>query len=398
MSIAVRFLSGASPLAPFLRPAGALPVVDGTLQHAQDRVAAALGLTVVEQSPDVPVPPGTVLAFDADVWFTAAMAEALCASPCQAAAVQPDTALGRWTVPLSGLDAVDGVVAMPLWGGAALEGTRADLAALPPLLTGAPDAHTPIRVAPYGPAPHTLNVPSGAMQVAVIRHWMHLLNVNQTALLARRTALGAVNGRTAILKNARSGTPETVTVTPKPAKVHAGVHPAAYVADALIADDAEIESGASVLRSYIGPGVRVADQAVLADCVIAEDCQTLVDTHLRRVVALPGSTLSNLGLEDVALGANVFVTTAVSFYGHPVGENITVDGADSGRATLSGAIGCKSIVGARALVTAGKAIPPDVTVVMRPDEGAVKLDDAGLARAHMRRLPSPYVTDPLSPS
>jgi carbonic anhydrase/acetyltransferase-like protein (isoleucine patch superfamily) len=110
----------------------------------------------------------------------------------------------------------------------------------------------------------------------------------------------------------------------------------------------------------------------------------LVDTSLRRVVAQPGSTLSNLGLSDVIIGRDVFLTTAVSFYGPAPGHDVMVEGRDTGRALLGGAIGARAVLGARALLAAGLALPPGIIVVSKPDEAAAKLDDAGLARAHMR--------------
>ena len=54
------------------------------------------------------------------------------------------------------------------------------------------------------------------------------------------------------------------------------------------------------------------------------------------------------------------------------------------RPVVGCAIGDGALMGARALLQAGLAIPPGTIVVMRPDDGLSRLDDVGLARAGMR--------------
>ncbi|MFZ9890044.1 MAG: hypothetical protein ACO3JL_21310, partial [Myxococcota bacterium] len=139
-----------------------------------------------------------------------------------------------------------------------------------------------------------------------------------------------------------------------------------------------------VMRSFLGEGVHVADHAVIADCVIGPGSHTLVDTHLRRVVAMGGSTLSNLGTSDLLLGREVFLTTGVAFFGGEPSRTVVVEGADTHRPVLGGCVGHKVTLGARALFAAGVAVPSGTVVVGRPDEAAQKLDERGLLRAHMR--------------
>ena len=98
---------------------------------------------------------------------------------------------------------------------------------------------------------------------------------------------------------------------------------------------------------------------------------------------MPDSTLSNLNLADVVIGRNAFVTTAVATFGPAPGQDVVVEGRATGRPVLGAAIGARCILGSRALLQAGTALPPGLLIVARAEEAAGKLDDAGLARATM---------------
>ena len=153
----------------------------------------------------------------------------------------------------------------------------------------------------------------------------------------------------------------------------------------ILAAGVEVEAGATILQSYLGEGVRVTSRSVLSRCVIGAGCHTLIDTHLRRVVALPGSTLASLGTEDLVLGRELFITTGVAFFGGGVGETVRVEGEDTKRPVLGGAVGHRTILGARALFDAGVCVPGELLVVGRPDDAVSRTDDAGLQRALARR-------------
>jgi carbonic anhydrase/acetyltransferase-like protein (isoleucine patch superfamily) len=222
------------------------------------------------------------------------------------------------------------------------------------------------RVAPFGHAPFTLALPDVTRLGGTLMHWLHVLEVNVAFLHTLRRRRGAVGKKNVKEKGAR-------------------IHGTAHVAGTLLGAGAEIEAGASVIDSYIGPGVKIAAHSVVVGSVIGQGCHTLIDTHLRRVVAFPGSTLSNVGTTDALFGREIFITTGVQFFAGEPGRTVVVEGVDTGRPVLSGAIGHKTILGARALFQAGVAVPSGSVIVMRPDEGATKLDERGLARASMMR-------------
>jgi NDP-sugar pyrophosphorylase family protein len=161
------------------------------------------------------------------------------------------------------------------------------------------------------------------------------------------------------------------------------IHPSAYVHNSVLEDGVTLEANASVVDSHVGAGVHIADHAVIAQCVLGAGCRTLVDTHLRRVIALPDSTLSNLDLQDVVIGTGVFVTTAVAYFQGQKGMPLVVDGVAVTRPVVGGAIGARCRLGSRALLAAGVSLPPGAVVVARPEEALAKIDAQGLGRAAM---------------
>ncbi len=220
-----------------------------------------------------------------------------------------------------------------------------------------------VRVDPYGPPPHRLRIPTPAAYAAPLTHWLDLLDVNLAALSQQRARLGTGNRKAAGVK----------------------IHPSAHVEGSVLEAGARIDAGASVIGCHVGAGAQIGQKAVFDRCVVGAGCSTLIDTHFRRCVFFPGSTLSSIGETDIIMGQGAFITSAVSLYARLPGLCGTVEGAPSRRPIVGLAIGHRAILGARALFSAGLSVPNDTIIVMRPDEGATKLDDDGLARAHMLR-------------
>lgn len=369
-AVRVRHPAWEAPLFPLDEPPGALWVGDGSLADVQARVCASLGLALRDQDAAEPLPPGARLAFTAATVFSEGTARALVdgATPAQAW-VRAGTPLGRAVSRMRG----EAALRVPLWGGP-LSGrvlelggsAAAALGEVARAVVADEDDALLARVPPHGRPPHGVELPSVLRLCGEIGHWLDALELSLAALHTRRRQLGLLGG------NNRVGR-----------KVD--IHPTAYVSGSILEDGVRLEPHASVIDSFVGAGVLVADHSVIASSVIGPGCRTLVDTSLRRVVAQPDSTLSNLGLSDVIIGRGVFLTTAVSFYGPAPGQDVVVEGRDTGRALLGGAIGARAVLGARALLSAGVALPPGVLIVSKAEEAVARLDDAGLARAHVRR-------------
>jgi carbonic anhydrase/acetyltransferase-like protein (isoleucine patch superfamily) len=267
---------------------------------------------------------------------------------------EDDLRLPLWAGPLAGESAkldVDPVDAFP---GAAVVAVCDE------------DSADVVRVPPYGRAPHTLALPRVAKLGGRLRHWVDVLELSLAAKESARVRLGLVDGKNDI-------------------RGKVDIHPTATVIGSILEDGVRLEQHASVIDSYVGTGALVADHSVIHSCVVGERCRTLVDTSLRRCVAMEDSTLSNLGMSDVILGKHVFLTMSVATFGPDPGSDVVVDGIDTHRAVLGGAVGSRCVLGSRALWRAGVALPPGILVVARPGEAVAKLDDAGLARAASMR-------------
>jgi carbonic anhydrase/acetyltransferase-like protein (isoleucine patch superfamily) len=370
---------GATPLAPFDRPAPQLPFLDLALSAHQERAASACNLEMIDVDIGEDLPTGTVAAIAADLLLTPeALARALNVSQAastDAALVQmgvrPGSALFDATFAPRPDDAdVNAPHRLPFWLGKlggmdsanlVQEGAAAVQSHLE--LLGDDDEER-VRVDPHGAPPHHLRIPRGLALAGRVNHWLSVLNLN-LALLHRQRQVSALNGG----RNQIRG---------KFTK-----HPTAFVSGSIIEDGVTLEADCSVINSYLGRGVQIADHAIVEGSVIGEGCHTLVDTHVRRIVAFSGSTLANLGLADCVLGREVFITTGVQFHGLLPNTDARVGPLNAARPVLGGAVGDGAIVGARALIQVGTAIPSGAVVVMRPHEGLSRIDDEGLARANM---------------
>ena len=352
-----------SAIAPFGDEAAKLPFLDRDLADFQRTEAEAAGFSVIDLPADAPLPPDAHGFFAEDLLFTrevlARLDERRAKDRATRAALAPKTALFDFACPFLSIPD-DRPHLLPLVMGPAK--SSADDAAT--ILFGDDEPVDALNVAPYGAPPHRLRVPSGAV-VGQITHWLHVLNFNQALLARERRRCGALGARNAIRgKIKRSAS--------------------ALLEGSIVEDGVQLEAGCSVIDSYLGRGVSVAAHAVLHRCVVGADCHTLIDTHLRRVVAMRSSTLSNLGITDVLLGRELFITTGVGHFGAVPGQGAVVDGEPIRRPVLGFAAGHKSILGARSLFSTGVAVPSGTIIVMKPDEGAAKITGPGLARAHMR--------------
>ena len=219
-------------------------------------------------------------------------------------------------------------------------------------------------VRPYGTAPHRLQLPVYDAWAISIDHWWQLLDVNLMALAAQKKELGLR---------------ETNQIHP-----NVKIHPTAYVVGSVLERGAIVEPFASVINAHLGEEARVAANSLLHHTVLGAGSQTLVDSHLRRVVVGQNSTVANLGLWDSLIGDDCFVTTAVGVFGQKPFHNVELAGQTIHRPVLGIGVGHGTVLGARALFEAGVYVPDRTLVVGRPDEAAAKLDQAHLKRAKMQ--------------
>ena len=349
---------------PFADDAGALLFGGPTLLTLHEEVAAGCGLRLVDVDANDPLPAGCKALIARDVVVSAAaLRRALELGSARARPLRATVKQGTplFTASTRLLDVV-GDLAIPLWAGP-LPGKIPAALEADDVVVADEDGAVVTDTAPLGAAPHQLFIADVTRLLGRPSHWLHVLELS---LAAARTRLRD---------------PERVR---HKGKRRPRIHPTAYVHNSVLGAGVRVEAHASVVDSVVGADVIVADHTVIWGSVIGERCRTLVDTHLRRVVAMPGSTLSNLDMQDAIFGREVFVTTGVAFFHDGPGRNVVVDGKDSGRAVLGGAIGARSVLGSRALFRCGVALPSRLLVVARPEEAVGKIDEASMSRAAVR--------------
>lgn len=211
-----------------------------------------------------------------------------------------------------------------------------------------------------GPPPHHLELPADGVVVAHVEHWVHLLWVAPLLVPALRARAEGRRRRTASI-------------------VHktAEVHPTAQLDGAIVGANAVVGAGCTIDHSYVGRGARLADFTKITRSVLGDGIHTLADATFSHVVSLGEGTLTNLLLRDVIVGRKVFLTSGVIFWGERLGASITVerDGVevDTQRRFVGGCVGHGSVLGARTIVGPGRAIPNRTIVVMRREEGVLRV-------------------------
>lgn len=159
----------------------------------------------------------------------------------------------------------------------------------------------------------------------------------------------------------------------------AEIHPTAHVEGSIVGEGAQIAAGCSLRHSFVGAGSRLAEHTKLDRCVLGDRALTLADATFSHVVSLGEGTLTNLLLKDVLIGRAVFLTSGVIFWGErDGGGNVTVDRdgqeIDTERRFVGGCVGHGSVLGARTIVAAGRALPNRTMVVMRREEGVLRIE------------------------
>lgn len=245
---------------------------------------------------------------------------------------------------------------------ATLEALRAQAE---PVVVDAPQATYRRELPRLGPPPHHLELPAEGLVAAHLEHWVHLLWLGP--LLVPRLRARA-EGRRRRTRGAEL-----------PSIVHptAEVHPTARLDGAVIGPRAIVGLGCTVDHSYVGADARLADFSKISRSVLGDGVHTLADANFSHVVSLGEGTLTNLQLRDVLIGRRVFLTSGVIFWGEALGQTITVEHEghehDTGRRLLGGCVGHGAVLGARTIVGPGRAIPNRTVVVMRREEGVLRV-------------------------
>lgn len=218
-----------------------------------------------------------------------------------------------------------------------------------------------------GAPPHHLDLPADGILAAHLEHWVHVLWLEPLlvpALIRRREG-----------KSRRFRRAPTQSLIGRGARIH----PSAYLEGAVVGPGAVIGACSSIRHSYVGKDSNLGDFTKLSYSVLGEATHTLADANFHFVVGLGGGTVTSFLLRDALLGKNVFLTSGVIFWSESLEGTIRVEHrgrlVDTERKCLGGCAGHGAILGARTIVAPGIALPNRTTVVMRREEGVLRIED-----------------------
>ncbi len=355
----MRVLDLATRIAPFDDPVGVLPLLGDTFAGLQSAAVVSAG-----------VDPTRITAADyafASAPLIRAFAESH--SSGVGALALPRSAPSAGLTPASSVREVGELLVYDVFidapQDASLDALRRDAT---PVLVDRPWSFRRREVLRVGPPPHHLDIPDDGVVAAHVEHWVHVLWLAPLLVPAFVQHLGGKRRR-----SKRGLAPSWIGKDTK-------IHPSAHLEGAIIGDGARLGAGCSVRHSYLGADSHLSDFTKVTHSVLGEQTHTLVDATFSNVVSLGRGTLANLLLRDTILGNNVFLTSGVIFWNESIDGtvHITKEGEriDSLRKTLGGCAGHGCVLGARTIVAPGQALPNETTVVMRREEGVLRVEDA----------------------
>ncbi|MFA6033579.1 MAG: hypothetical protein WC889_11825 [Myxococcota bacterium] len=228
-----------------------------------------------------------------------------------------------------------------------------------------------------GPAPWVARLPVSEFVIGHVRSWVHILWLNQllTGLYASRAIKDAPAGDRLRIAALRSTVPGVVTGSVIGRYVD--IHPTARVEGSAVGEGVRIGADAYVKDCLVGDDVVIADHARFINCVIGDRCNSLADSFFKDCTFYPDSTLSNVNLMQCVAGRHVFLTAAVLCLLESPERPVEVfhEGrmTPAGRWFLGSCMGHDTILGTRAIMMPGLALPNGVIIVMPPGEGVNKI-------------------------
>lgn len=207
---------------------------------------------------------------------------------------------------------------------------------------------------------------------AHIRHWLHILALNRAAVSLRLAEHVAEHGPIAPVKVGGRFVSRNALMGK-----NVNLHRSVFVEDSIIGEDVEIDSNAIVRSSYIGNTCFVGDHATIIGSAVGPRCFAMSDMIMVNCTSYSDSTLANIMLRHSLVGRNVFLTSGVILLDAEFNQPIKVDHngkrVETGLTFLGSCVGHEALLGTRAIFLPGRAIPNRTIVVMRPEEGAMKI-------------------------
>ncbi len=220
----------------------------------------------------------------------------------------------------------------------------------------------------------TLSFPVTSTLVADLRHWVHLLWLNQVALgmywmdrlrdrplwMLWRALSGLALGRGGVLRR--------LVVTGRNCRIH----PTAHLELCVLGDNVVVGPHASIRNSFVGSGSEIGDRATLLSSLVGPGGFITPKTFLVFSAAYPQATIGNYKLQVSLIGREAHLNPWAGLIDAKFRGAVRVDHEGTLRSTersfLGSCVGHRAVLASKVLIQPGRAIPNDTVVVMRPDE------------------------------
>ncbi|MBW1873672.1 MAG: hypothetical protein JRJ19_16510 [Deltaproteobacteria bacterium] len=228
-----------------------------------------------------------------------------------------------------------------------------------------------------GPPWGYIDLPRTTLLAADIRHWVHIVWLNHLLPWVRLEEYWEDHPGLKRSWRSRGSNPYRRAARRSVIGKNCRIHPTAYVEGSILGDCVSMGPFTCVRDSIISDGVEISDHSKFQRCVVGEKCHTLNDSYFIGCTFYSGSTLASFMLRNSVLGRRVFITSGVMFWDEAIEEPVEVidrgQSVATGRWQLGGCAGHECILGTRAIFLPGRAVPNRTMIVMRPEEGVVKL-------------------------
>jgi carbonic anhydrase/acetyltransferase-like protein (isoleucine patch superfamily) len=233
----------------------------------------------------------------------------------------------------------------------------------------------PIQLPTIGEREKTrLRYPVTSTVVVSIEHWVHILWLNQIAFGIRWMETIRRHPFWTAWRAVRAMSLDKNVILDHLVRRGAGVeiHGTAHVSASILGAGVKVGACATVRNSIVGEGAIIQDHAVLLNTVVGPRSLVTENTFLVSVVCYPEATVGNYKLQVSLIGRGAYVNAWAGFVDAKFIGDVKVshkgEVVGSGRSFLGSVVGHRAKIAAKVLIQAGREIPNDTVVVMRPDE------------------------------
>lgn len=368
--------STSTAIAPYERSASATAVLGKPLSEWQNEAARRCGLVVVYDQPE-----GPHLIVDDDLWFVPELLLAFLESCPASGGRLVVSSSDPWVSQYATLQGLDGEEVLAL-GISVVPSKGSDLSKLP---TVEVDLQTHMH--PMGDAhpafahawPKAL--PVARLPVFRMRHWTHILQANQVALLAyglskkrefdEATWFGKLWRAALVLVKARSPNRWRIARALTTTGARCSIHPSAVVEACVLGDDVEIGPHAVVRGSWLGDGVKVGSHARVNLSIVEKNAELGRGVMANMVLLMEQAFLSQgFGFQASVLGRRSFVAMGACFYDLSFGGEIKVEDGQVWRSVgghfMGSCVGDDAKIGPNVTIGYGESVPAGAFLVANP--------------------------------